>query len=257
MYDDDDRDNNEEDKEKLQLLVSACLRQQLTHWEMEMEMEMDEGSGLGWMIVRPEKGGFRDLLRYAVTGDIHSFSRFVDYGGDEDQTSSSTPTHTPDHRWIILVSILVRKIIAFFAKPMEWTGRFLDFLLNLLSLNGNFVGLLRNFIHGICISAHALHYSSSFSYFTSFHDDGTGNVVVPVRDTETFISTIGQLDGRLDLHEFASEGEEGFKPEIGNRALMDLCIMSSKLAYENAQVIKCVVNRHWKATSFNSFQFYE
>lgn len=156
MYDDDDDDDgdsSEEDKETLQLLVS-CLLATTTHWEMEMDAGLGLGLGLGWMIVRPEKGGFRDLLRYAVTGDIHSFSRFVDYDDDEedDQTSSWTPTHTPDHRWIILVSILVCKIIALFAKPMEWTGRFLDFLLNLLSLNGNFVGLLRNFIHGICIA---------------------------------------------------------------------------------------------------------
>ncbi|XP_061359245.1 triacylglycerol lipase OBL1 [Gastrolobium bilobum] len=110
---------------------------------------------------------------------------------------------------------------------MEWTGSFLDFLLNLLSQNGYFFGLLHNLIHG--------------------------KVVVPQRGTETFISTIGHLDRRIDLYkpqilaEFVREEEEGgFKPEMGNRALMDLCMMASKLAYENAQVIKNIVNHHWK-----------
>lgn len=189
---------------------------------------MDEDDhGLRYLIVRPENGGIRDLLRYAVSGDIPSFSRFIETNfHDNEETAASSVGPTPDHRWIIMVSIVVRKIIAFFAKPMEWTGYFLDFLLNLLSQNGNLLGLLRNLIHG--------------------------EVVVPQRDTETFISTIGQLDTRINLYraqilaEDSDVREGALKPEMGNRALMDLCMMASKLAYENAQVIKKIVNHHWK-----------
>ena len=103
----------------------------------------------------------------------------------------------------------------------------------------------------------------------------TGKVVVPERDTETFISTIGHLDGRIDLYKTQSLlllqdtnnnsespvfGERSIRIEMGNRALMDLCIMASKLAYENSKVIKNVVLHHWKASklfySFSLVSFY-
>lgn len=84
-----------------------------------------------------------------------------------------------------------------------------------------------------------------------------GRVVLPQRDTETFISTIGHLDGRIDLYKGQSllkeEGDAAFRErsirvEIGNRNLMDLCIMASKLAYENAEVVRNIVLHHWKAS---------
>jgi len=103
----------------------------------------------------------------------------------------------------------------------------------------------------------------------------TGKVVVPERDTETFISTVGHLDGRIDLYKAQSLlllqdtnnnsdssvfGERSIRIEVGNRALMDLCIMASKLAYENSKVIKNVVLHHWKASKlfylFSLVSFY-
>ena len=83
---------------------------------------------------------------------------------------------------------------------------------------------------------------------------------MPERGTETFISTIGHLDGRIDLYKGKSVAEEikgsvfadttGKGEERGNRALMDLCIMASKLAYENAKVVKNIVTHHWKASMY-------
>lgn len=78
---------------------------------------------------------------------------------------------------------------------------------------------------------------------------------MPVRGSETFISMIGHLDGRVDLYrrEIVSSAanevalmEGSFQAEVGNRILMDLCILSAKLAYENAKVVKNVINVHWK-----------
>lgn len=90
-----------------------------------------------------------------------------------------------------------------------------------------------------------------------------GKVVVPQRGTETFISTIGHIDGRIDLlkgkaaEDVAVNGsvseETRLIVELRNRALMDLCIMASKLAYENAEVIRNVVLHHWKARIFYFF----
>lgn len=76
-----------------------------------------------------------------------------------------------------------------------------------------------------------------------------GKVVVPQRGTETFISTIGHLDGRIDLYKGENLAETSLKAELGNnRALMDLCMMAAKLAYENAQVVRYIVVDHWKAS---------
>jgi hypothetical protein len=93
--------------------------------------------------------------------------------------------------------------------------------------------------------------------FTATTTVEAGKVVVPQRETESFISTIGHLDGRVDLCNGQSLlqengdsvlGEGSRKVEMGNRALMDICIMASKLAYENAQVIRNIVVHQWKAS---------
>ncbi|KAG2728476.1 hypothetical protein I3843_01G202400 [Carya illinoinensis] len=184
-----------------------------------------DGGLLSYLIIRPEKGGIGDLYRYMVRADIASGLRFLE-GSDEGLVGKVAA----DHRWVILVSIIMRRIIAFFGKPMQWTGCAVDFFLNLLSLNGNLPGLLYNLLRG--------------------------KFVLPQRDTETFISTIGHLDGRIDLYKGQSLLQEevgdavfrerSMRVEIENRNLMDLCIMASKLAYENAEVVKNVVLNHWK-----------
>lgn len=76
---------------------------------------------------------------------------------------------------------------------------------------------------------------------------------MPRRGTETFISTIGHLDGRINLLKGTTDSvseERGFGLEMGNRTLVDLCVMASKLSYENEKVIQNIVLRHWKASYF-------
>lgn len=73
----------------------------------------------------------------------------------------------------------------------------------------------------------------------------TGKVVVPVRGSDSYLSVIGQIDTRLDLHKFHSQSALEDR-ELKYPALMDLCIMASKLAYENASVVQNVVVNHWK-----------
>lgn len=94
--------------------------------------------------------------------------------------------------------------------------------------------------------------------FCGCNFEEAGKVVMPHRGSETFISAIGHLDGRIDLYtnnslvEGISEsasGGKGLQSESGNRVLMDLCMMASKLAYENTKVVSNVVNYHWKARS--------
>lgn len=121
-----------------------------------------------YLILRPENGGFTDLFTNALSGG--DFNSFLDYSQFQSLPSSMspTPTPTPDHRWVIFVSIFLRKLISFLSKPMDWTGRFLEFFLNLLSLNGYFFGLLRNFTHGMLLynlhCIHRLHALQSFAF---------------------------------------------------------------------------------------------
>lgn len=188
-----------------------------------------------YLIVKPQNGGLGDLVRFLRKKDVESCVKFLEVSDDgvlEEELLGATlgdDGETPDHRWVIFVSIVARKVITMFKKPMEWFGYLVEFFLNLLSLNGGFLGLPFNLLRG--------------------------RVVVPVRGSETFISMIGHLDGRIDLYgsetltravdEVASMGGS-FQAEVGSRMLMDLCIMASKLAYENAKVVENVVNLHWK-----------
>lgn len=96
-----------------------------------------------YLIVRPEKGGLRDLFRYSVLQKVDSGVRFLE-GSDEEVVGRVAG----DHRWVIVVSIIARKIIGLFGKPLEWTGYLVDFILNLLSLNGGLFGLLITLRHG-------------------------------------------------------------------------------------------------------------
>ncbi|KAL6495980.1 Triacylglycerol lipase obl1 [Orobanche gracilis] len=187
-----------------------------------------------FLIVSHENGGISDLFKFLVYNDQESGAKFLESSnGDgsfpfqEDEEDSVDVRR--DNRWVIVVSVIVRKIIKVFGKPMEWFGYLVEFILNLLSLNGNFLGLLVNILHG--------------------------NVVMPERGSETFISAIGHLDGRVDLFKtetFSEDISHGvFETnklpwEMGNPVLMDVCMMASKLAYENEKVVKNVVNIHWK-----------
>lgn len=176
-----------------------------------------------YLIVQPANGGITDLFRYGVFGNKAIGAKFIE---------SSYEGHVfDDHRWVIIVSIIMRKLIKLFAKPMEWTGYLVDFILNFLSLNVN--GGLLTFILNLL----------------------QGNIVIPRRGSTKFISTIGHIDGRINLdprdvfvvgNDVDVLGQMGIQLEAHNKSLMDLSMMASKLAYENATVIRNVVTLHWK-----------
>ncbi|TYG48943.1 hypothetical protein ES288_D10G055600v1 [Gossypium darwinii] len=183
-----------------------------------------QGDDFRYLIVRPDKGGIWDVLKYSLRGDIECGSKFL-----ESSDQGVVGGEAADHRWIILMSIVARRIIHFLGKPMELTGYGVDFFLNLLSQNGSLFGLFYNLLRG--------------------------DIVIPKRGTETFISTIGHLDERMDLYQAknlvgdlhnSTPGEEIKNVELDDRATMDLCMMASKLAYENAEVVRNVVVHHWK-----------
>lgn len=113
------------------------------------EDDYDNSFSSRYLIVRPENGGVVDLLRFVASSDraIIRSSKFIE-SSDDELLAGGGGTSTPDHRWVIFVSIIVRKILSFLGKPMECYGYLIEFLLNLLSLNANLLGLIYNLLHG-------------------------------------------------------------------------------------------------------------
>ena len=93
-------------------------------------------------------------------------------------------------------------------------------------------------------------------------------MIIPQRNSETFISAIGHLDLRMDLdtREINALGHHGVNGsysggtgliQVGSRYLADVCIMASKLAYENELVIRNVVAKRWKVINVqNDLSFF-
>lgn len=108
-----------------------------------------------YFIVKPQNGGIGDLVRFLRKKDVESSVKFLEISDDgvlEEELGNASRSdddgETPGHRWVIFVSIVVRKIMVVFGKPMEWFGYLLEFFLNLLSLNGGFLGLPFNLLLG-------------------------------------------------------------------------------------------------------------
>lgn len=209
-----------------------------------------------FLIVNPNKGRKRDIFKYMVGNNTKSGMNFLDSSEETVKGGAAV-----DHRWILLVSIIIRRILALINTPLKYFGYLVDFFLNLISQNGGFCSICSNFLQGInstslsLISILLLLLSAAIIYGGII----TGKLKIPRRGSENFISTIGQLDGRIDLYRtvFLSEKADdsinsdshNVRSELGNRYLMDLCIMASKLVYENEKVVKNVVENHWKAST--------
>ncbi|KAG7018253.1 Lipase, partial [Cucurbita argyrosperma subsp. argyrosperma] len=101
----------------------------------------NDGDDFSYLVVRPEKGGIRDVFRCWVWPDGDGGRRFFE--GSKEGVFGAMVL---GRRWVIVVSILIRKVIAALAKPMEWTGNVVEFSLNLLSMNGNISGLFCNIV---------------------------------------------------------------------------------------------------------------
>ncbi|MFS7974686.1 hypothetical protein Hanom_Chr09g00871631 [Helianthus anomalus] len=101
--------------------------------------------GERYLIVQPANGGITDLLRYGIFNNKASGSKFL---LQHQQQQQQLDDDDDDKRFVIIVSIIMRKLIKVFGKPMEWTGYVVDFILNLLSLNGGLLPLFANLFQG-------------------------------------------------------------------------------------------------------------
>ncbi|KAL5579692.1 hypothetical protein UlMin_012134 [Ulmus minor] len=156
-----------------------------------------------FLFVHPERGTLWKLFLYATFCDIDAGRLFL-----ESNDEGLMLIEAVDRRKLIVFTIAIRKILSLLNKPMNWTGRIIEFNLNLLS----------NIAHG--------------------------TMEIPTRGSDTFISAIGFCDSRIDLLN-KKNSLVAISTEMPNRAIVDLCIMSAKLVYENDRVVKKVVNNRW------------
>ncbi|KAJ7557290.1 hypothetical protein O6H91_05G120800 [Diphasiastrum complanatum] len=148
--------------------------------------------------------------------------------------SSATLKQTLDRYWRTQVSLVILGILQILRLPYRIIGTTLELLLNTLSANGGFFRLVYLLISGTPIRN-------------------------PSDDPSRYYSLIGHLDWRTTLDRDLAVEHVGRStvdrtisktlfPETkrGPLLMAELCVMSSKLAYENAEVIERIVKAEWK-----------
>ncbi|XP_015884351.3 triacylglycerol lipase OBL1 [Ziziphus jujuba] len=123
-------------------------------------------------------------------------------------------------RWLIFVSVVVQKVLLYVRDPMAQLGHMLVLWLNLVSANG---GHLMLFIKRL-----------------------KGEEVQP--DPLSLVSVVGNLDSRVELDDKVKAGNKKYEAT--------LCIMASKLSYENQTFIENVVQNHWKMQFLGFYNFW-
>ncbi|XP_038883943.1 triacylglycerol lipase OBL1-like isoform X1 [Benincasa hispida] len=136
--------------------------------------------------------------------------------------SSRAREHNFWHRFFIFLSIIVLKLLRFFDKPLALLGFLLESSLNFLSANGGFSGVLFNFLRF--------------------------KLKIPDSSSAEYLSMIGHLDSRVTLDKSIKPGDVNY--------FGALCMMASKLAYENEAHVTQTVNNIWKMEFLGFFNFW-
>lgn len=99
-----------------------------------------------YLVLKPGEASFLDLLRFLVfPWDARVRRRAIH--GPEDE-SEEEELRAFDRRWIIFISLLVQKLLLLMKEGLARVGYWLEMWLNLLSVNGGVLGLLRNILKG-------------------------------------------------------------------------------------------------------------
>lgn len=129
------------------LLASSCsVVHRQADWRAPVctdrpEMDgRDEFSG-DFMVLRPDKGGFRSLLHLLCSCDV----------GASDAVDCAAGKEVPDRwrRWIIFVSVVAQMLLLWVKTPLAKLGRAIEYWMNLITDNGGGVlKLIRNVMQG-------------------------------------------------------------------------------------------------------------
>ncbi|KAK7367543.1 hypothetical protein VNO80_09556 [Phaseolus coccineus] len=164
----------------------------------------NKGFADSYMLLNPEDAHFFDLLHVLYSRNLRN-RKFVDSKAEGAYEGSFR------HRWLIFVSVVLQKFLMLVAKPLALFGSFVEFLVNLVFLNGGFIMIAVNFL--------------------------TGHLVVPDRNAPNYLSCIGNLDARVKLDAIKRDD---------CRYYVSLAMMASKASYENAAYLRALVKTQWK-----------
>lgn len=144
----------------------------------------------------------------------------------------SSSASTDRMSWATICSIFFLKTLILFATTFEKLGNGLEYCLNIVYANDGLKNTLQR-----CL----------------FNPDALRK---PHQEDDNYYSFIGLVDPRQDLLLQRSGCTElpNMNTDDGIKSKADLCIMASKLSYENENVIKRVVNQQWK---MNFVRYYD
>ncbi|KAK3416195.1 hypothetical protein EUGRSUZ_H02046 [Eucalyptus grandis] len=182
-------------------------------------MASDKSFSSSHMLLSPEKAGVLDIFRILIHSDVHK-REFVDSSEEGDESF--------ERRQIMFVSTLVQKLLLLVAKPMAWSGSAIEFWLNLVSSNRSFGRLLVNCFRG--------------------------RVVMPHKESGSFISFIGNLDKRVELDNRIRPGDAEYHASLSMMASKASYVTPT--SYENEAYLRTTVTHHWQMEFLGFYNFW-
>ncbi|KAG0469690.1 hypothetical protein HPP92_016390 [Vanilla planifolia] len=142
---------------------------------------MDENGCFGdYLVLRPEKVGFWDVLRLLYSGKL-----------DENSCVDGPPgTEIGElkRRWVVFVSLLIQRLLLLSSSSMAKVGSVVVFFGNLVTDNGGLLSLFVNYLRG--------------------------EVRIPEKEFDTYKSAIGLIDTRLNLCTNITERDDRYKEQL-------------------------------------------
>ncbi|XP_043695373.1 triacylglycerol lipase OBL1-like [Telopea speciosissima] len=171
-----------------------------------------------YMIYHPEKLKISDIFSLLVFGRSLEGSGVVERSSPPEFKAESFVDNL-----ITLLSLILQRIFIWISGPVELLGLIIEFTLNVFALNGGIFGLPLRIL--------------------------TGSLVIPNTNSADYQSIIGCIDDRKSLQNTYLSSLQMAK--ISAHAIkfinpLDLCIMASKVAYENEAYVKDIATNYWK-----------
>ncbi|MQL87491.1 hypothetical protein Taro_020033, partial [Colocasia esculenta] len=168
---------------------------------------------------------------------------------------------------VLVLVFILQKMLALISLPLRLTGLAVEFVLNLLSLNGGILGIIWHFITCTlqfpspppytmidlfyihpCVLTFVQVKTHNGSCMSCVHDAlcvcTVGSLTIPNRNKASFRSIVAQIDGRLDLYKDVRMEEASSPPyswggsDGCSHELLDLTMMAAKIVYENEAYIE-------------------